>query len=64
MLYRAAGFALGAAPLIVLMQRSINALAHKGWRAMRVSAAVSRSRGMHRDRTLEDLFPGFTQPVP
>lgn len=37
MLYRAVVFAALAAPLIVAMQRTINGLAHKGYRALRVS---------------------------
>lgn len=41
MLYRAAAFAVLAAPLIVLMQRAVNDLAHKGHRALRVTGRAT-----------------------
>lgn len=41
MLYRAAAFAVLASPIIVLMQRAVNKLAHKGHRALRVQSRVT-----------------------
>lgn len=41
MLYRAAAFAVFASPIIVLMQRAVNQLAHKGHRAMRMQSRVT-----------------------
>jgi ABC-type bacteriocin/lantibiotic exporter with double-glycine peptidase domain len=41
MLYRALLFAVLAAPFVVVMQRAVNDLAHKGHRAMRVSGRTT-----------------------
>jgi len=41
MLYRAATFAVLAAPIILLMQRAVNDLAHRGHRALRVSGRAT-----------------------